>query len=83
LGLSLDALGKNAGGLTRATVSGIEKGRQQVGVYQLYLFANALGVNTDDLIREALSHHEDVSKRLEEITIKTKNKSKSIRLADL
>lgn len=55
LGLSLEALGVQTGGLTRASVSGIEKGRQRLSAYQLHLFARALKTKTDDLIEKALS----------------------------
>lgn len=55
IGLSLEALGMRTGGLTRATISGIEKGRQRLSAYQLHLFAQALGVKTDDLIEKALA----------------------------
>ncbi|MDD5726108.1 MAG: helix-turn-helix transcriptional regulator [Patescibacteria group bacterium] len=55
LGLSLEILGLRAGGLTRATISGIEKGRQRLSAYQLHLFAKVLDMTTDDLIQKALA----------------------------
>jgi len=55
IGLSLETLGMKTGGLTRATISGIEKGRQRLSAYQLHLFARALSVRADDLIEKALA----------------------------
>lgn len=52
--LTLEALGTKVGGLKRAAIWGIEKGRQHVGVYQAYLFAEALGTTIDELVKSAL-----------------------------
>lgn len=70
LNISLDALGKQIGGLTRATISGIEKGRQQIGAYQLYKFALALKITVDDLISEAVKETENPKKTMDQISFK-------------
>lgn len=76
LNVSLDALGKRVGGLTRATISGIEKGRQQIGAYQLYQFTLALQTTIDDLINDAVKEAEKSEKILDQISFEVaKNKS--------
>jgi transcriptional regulator with XRE-family HTH domain len=70
LNISLDALGRQIGGLTRATISGIEKGRQQIGAYQLYKFALALKLSVGDLISEAAKEAENPKKTLDQISFK-------------
>lgn len=70
LNISLDALGKQMGGLTRATISGIEKGRQQIGAYQLYKFALALKTSIGDLISEAAKEMDNPKKTLDQISFK-------------
>ena len=54
-GISLKTLGQALGGMTAATVSGIEKGRQKVGAHQLVLFASALGLDLGTFLNDAAS----------------------------
>ena len=69
--LRLDDLGKATGvDLGKSSVINIEKGRQQLSVYQLVAIAAALGVTTNELL-------EGISNEQEEIN-KLKGKSKNI-----
>lgn len=54
LGLSQDALSKRVG-LSRTSVTNIEKGRQQVPLHSLYAFADALGVEPTELLPDKKS----------------------------
>ena len=53
-GLSQDALSKRVG-LSRTSVTNIEKGRQQVPLHALYAFADALGVEPSELLPDKKS----------------------------
>lgn len=53
-GLSQDALSKRVG-LSRTSVTNIEKGRQQVSLHALYAFADALGVEPTALLPDKKS----------------------------
>jgi len=54
LGLSQDALSKRVG-LSRTSVTNIEKGRQQIPLHALYAFADALGVEPNALLPDKKS----------------------------
>lgn len=53
-GLSQDALAKRVG-LSRTSVTNIEKGRQQIPLHALYSFADALGVEPTALLPDKKS----------------------------
>ena len=54
LGFSQDALSKRVG-LSRTSVTNIEKGRQQIPLHALYTFADALGVEPNALLPDKKS----------------------------
>lgn len=58
-GMTLEALAEKSGlGLGKASIVNIEKGRQQVTVYQLYRLANALGVQLEALLSSVREDNE-------------------------
>lgn len=78
-GVSLEVLGSECGGLARSTMSGIENGKQQLNVYQLYLIAECLEVNPEKLISEALVLNVvDKEKGPEVVEFKAENDSKVV-----
>ncbi|OGA48892.1 MAG: hypothetical protein A3F74_27705 [Betaproteobacteria bacterium RIFCSPLOWO2_12_FULL_62_58] len=54
LGLSQEALAKRVG-LSRTSITNIEKGRQQIPLHALYTFADALGVDPTSLLPDKKS----------------------------